>query len=226
MLKKQYTFMIGKHKLMKPWEKWSLFAIFFLIYFVFWSYSFMTGSQWIIDNSIALFTLILLILFSNVLKLKKTGFILLNLALLTHNLGTFGYYSLTWKFLAYDNLVHFISLIVIAYITFNIVSIRFYKVPNNRDIFEENKYLFIILVMCAAISLSVLLELVEFGGYYYLGEGEGLLLAGVGDSDPMNNGIRDQYGDTMSDLIVNIFGAFIGAFGYYYFRIRNPYLTH
>lgn len=196
--------------------KYSLFTLFLIIYLSLWLYSFKQGLEWIIDNSIAIITLTLIFFMSEKLKLNKVGFFLVNLALLSHNLGTFGFYGLSYGVFQYDNVVHLFSSVVVCYTIFNLFVEKFHF--GIMSSFKKNKFLLTFFIISASITLGVIIEIMEFTGDTFLGTGEGLFFRGTGDSDPTNYGVESQYKDTMQDLIVNTIGSIIGAIGYYFIK--------
>ena len=163
------------------------------------------------------------------LKLKKTGLTLFNIALLTHNLGSFGFYNWTWGFLGYDNLVHFVGSFVAAYIIFNFVSRKLHIKKNQRvknTVIDEHKVIFIFLVIATVAFLGVCIELLEYSGFVFLGSGDGILFAGAGDSGDFGS-MEGQYIDTMGDIIVNILGTITGVLVFYFARYKKkPWLRY
>lgn len=197
-------------------------TIFFaLIYFFLAIYNYYNGSEWFNDSILALFLLGLTFYYSDYLKMTKDCYILFNMGLLAHNLGSFGFYSYTFSIFAYDNLVHLLNSMVWAYIIFNFITRKFDVKKNERvknSFIGEHISLIILLVISLVSMCGVIIELIEFTGYSYLGAGDGMFFTGVGDSN-QNSEISGLYIDTMGDIFINIIGAIIGTFLYY--RVKS-----
>jgi len=210
-------------------EKLAIYLVFLLFYIFFAIYNFVNGSQWLIDNVVGIVLLTFVYFINKWLKLGKFGFIMFNVALLTHNLGTFGFYSWTYKIFAYDNIVHFLNALVGSYIVFNFVARKLHIRKNQRvkyTVVDEHKAIMIFLVIASVAMLGTVVEIIEFLGFMYLGPGEGMFFFGTGDS--ANDGtIAGEYIDTMTDIIVNTFGTIIGVMLYYYHKYkRQPWLKY
>ncbi|MBW3019940.1 hypothetical protein KY334_01475 [Candidatus Woesearchaeota archaeon] len=193
-------------------EKNIIYGIFLVIYLFLIYYNHINDSKWLIDNvlSIALITFIFLI--SGWLKLDKYTFVLFNLALLTHNLGTFDFYSWSYSFIEYDMIVHFFNSLVGGIILFNFVVLKLHlnkKETPAHKLISEHKLIMIILVIALVTTLGTMVELLEFFGFSFLGTGDGILFYGSGD------GIFQNYSDTMVDVLVNLIGAIFGVIIYY-----------
>jgi uncharacterized membrane protein YjdF len=210
-------------------EKLVIYLIFLLLYLIFATYNLVGGSQWIIDNVVGIALLTFVFFVNKWLKMGKLGFILFNVALLTHNLGTFGFYSWSWKIFAYDNVVHLLSSLVGAYILFNFVSRKLHIRKNQRvkeTVIDEHKAIVIFLVIASVAMLGTIVELIEFVGFMFLGPGEGMFFFGTGDSGNTED-VAGQYIDTMTDIIVNTLGSILGVVLYYYHKYRKqPWLRY
>ena len=192
-------------------KKIIIYLISLLSYILLLAYSLKNGSSWIIDNSIAIIALLILFLVDRKIDFKKSHLILFNMILLLHNLGSIGFYSFSWKFFAYDNLVHFISSLIAAFILYDLIYDRMNRM---KSFFRVHKRTISFLVFGFVIMLGVMIELVEFTGQNLFGSGEGLFLAGVGDG--FEEGSNSQYDDTMTDFVSNLLGTISGTF--YFFR--------
>lgn len=180
------------------------------------------GSEWAIDAGLSLLFLIIMMLLNRWLKMQWIELTMFNIGLLAHNLGAFGFYEWSYGFIGYDNVVHFISSFAAAYIIFNFITRRLHVKKNKnvkQTVIDEHKAIIIFLVIASVAMLGTCIELMEFGGAYFLGEGEGLLLVGSGDD------AGRQYFDTMTDILVNTLGTIIGATAYYFAQYeRKPWL--
>ncbi len=204
-------------------EKYGIYAIFLVIYIGLAGYNYTLRSQWLFDNILSIAALTFFLLMLRWLNVRFFGFIMFNFALLLHNMGTFGWYSLTWEIFGYDNIVHFIASLVAGYLTFNFVTRNLQikkKARVKNTVFDEHKAILIFLVIATVVLFGVLVELVEFAGFMLLGHGDGILFAGSGDVGSTEN-MAGQYTDTMGDIIVNILGTITGVLIYYYTKYKK-----
>jgi len=210
-------------------ERWIIYIIFLVVYFISAIYSFLNKSQWLIDNVAAIALLTFVFLISGWFKIEKIEFILFNSALLIHNLGSFGFYELNFGILAYDDIVHLIASGIAAYIIFNFI-IRKLSIKKKQkvkhSIIKENKVIFMFLVIASVAMLGVIVELIEYIGFMFFGPGEGILFVGSGDSGAIGD-IAGQYLDTMRDIVMNTIGSIIGSLVYYYSKYKKkPWLRY
>jgi uncharacterized membrane protein YjdF len=209
-----------KHKLV-------IYLLFMQIYVIFAVFNYLKGSQWVFDSILAMIFLTFMFIINKWLKLEKFGFVLFNIALLSHNLGTFGFYDWRWGIFAYDNIVHLLNSMVGAYIIFNFVARKLHIRERQRvkfTVVDEHKIIFIFLVLASVAMLGAVVEIIEFLGFMYLGPGEGILFFGAGDSGNVDD-IAGQYIDTMGDIIVNTIGTIIGVILYYNVKYKKqPWL--
>ena len=149
-------------------------------------------------------------------------FVLLNSLILLHNLGSFGFYSWRIGIVEYDSLVHFISAFIGAYIIFHLIvqQLQMRRLQHVAKTIIDERLLLLFLVMSSVAMLGTMVELIEFTGFLYFGEGEGILFNGAGDSDHQSD-IASNYKDTMGDLFVNTLGSMMGASAYYFLRCRS-----
>jgi hypothetical protein len=207
--------------------KHTVFVLFLLVFIALSIYNFVNRSQWLFDNLVAIAFLIFVFSIYRWLMLSWRTYLMFNLALLTHNLGSFGFYEFGSGFFAYDAIVHLFGAMVAAYIIFNFASRRLHvkrKRRVKRTVVDEHKVIFIFLVMASVAMLGTIVELIEFGGFMFLGPGEGMFFTGYGDSGYDASDFRAQYVDTMEDIIVNIIGSMIGVLAFYIIRYRQRYL--
>jgi len=210
-------------------EKYTTYGTFMIIYVLFLVYNYFQHSEWLYDNLISIGTLTLMVYLNKWLQLNKFGFMLFNIALLVHNLGTFGFYSWSYGVLAYDNVVHFVSSTVAAYIIFKIIARKLHVKKDKRlkkTVVDEHLFTLIVIVIATVAFLGVLIELLEFAGFVFLGPGEGILFVGAGDSVNIAD-ISLQYIDTMTDIIVNTLGSITGTLLFYFLKYRKqPWLKY
>jgi len=155
-------------------------------------------------------------------------FLFINIALLSHNLGQFGFYEWFWWNIQYDNIVHFLSSATAAYIVFDFLARKLNIKKSQKvakTVIEEHKLIFVMLTICFVAALGALVEMIEFGGFFYLGEGDGILFFGSGDSD--TGDITYQYFDTMTDILVNFLGSIAGVLLFYFKEYKQkPWLKY
>jgi len=210
-------------------ERWFIYLFFMLIYFILTIFSYLMGVQWWIDSLTAMFLCTVIFLVNRWLKLEKLGFTLFNIALLTHNMGAFGFYNWTWGIFAYDSIVHLVSSTVAAYILFNFIARKLHIKKNQRvkhTVIDEHKVILFFLVIASVAMLGVVVELVEYLGFMYFGPGEGILFVGAGDSGGGDE-VAGQYLDTMDDIVVNTIGSIMGVLIYYNVKYKKkPWLKY
>lgn len=189
----------------------------FMLYLYLWLIAFnaYNESAWIYDAVISLFFLIIIVYTANrFFTFKAIDYVILHLGFLVHNLGAFGAYSLELDYLEYDNIVHFISSAATAYLLFKAIWQQLHKINRQhhlKTIADHHRLLVFGLVVGATLSLGLVVELLEYFGFIYFGEGEGILFYGAGDSDKVALFPPTQYADTVGDIITNMLGALAGA---------------
>jgi hypothetical protein len=207
-------------------ERNIIYLVSLAIYASLGVYNALAGSQWFWDNVIAIGILTLVTGLNDYLKLGRTGFFALNLALIVHNLGSFGLYELRYGLLAYDNLVHLLGSIVAAYIVFNYIARILHdskRVKMKKTVVDEHMVIVMLLVIASVAMLGALVELAEFAGWKYLGPGEGMLFVGAGDGGYSESEWVSQYEDTMEDILVNVIGSSIGVLVFYKLKYKKKF---
>jgi uncharacterized membrane protein YjdF len=207
-------------------KKFVIYLIFLAVNILIFFYNITSKTQWALDVFISVAIVTVILLLSKRLKITPEGFFLINLAFLLHNFGSFGFYAKQIGQFGYDNLVHFFSSMAAAYVTFNFIGRKLHirgKEKVEKTVIDEHKAILIILVIATVSMLGVVIELTEYAGFLYLGEGEGLFFVGAGDSNRGGDPIAGQYVDTMGDIVVNTLGSFIGVIMFYYLRYRKKY---
>ena len=174
-----------------------------IILIVLGIYSFTTDSHYKWDFFFLIGLLWAVYLIKDKIKLHPFHFSLFALFLVMHNLGTFDTYSNNYFGMEYDLYVHGFFGIVSAlmlYRTYNLVG-------------PYKGYLKYLAIIALVLGFSAFHELFEYGGALTVGEGEGVLFVGAGDTDEW---------DTQKDMRNNLVGALIGLGLYVIFeRINN-----
>lgn len=199
---------------MKIKDNLKIYLVFILVFVVLGIYNYVNKSQWIIDNVLSLSLITIVFFIAPWLKAAKKEFSLICVALLIHNLGSFGFYELTFLVFGYDDFVHFVSAGIVAFMLFNFIvkTMSVKKVYSKSWQNNLNKVFVIIVIVVSIVTMfGLFIELVEFAGFMFLEPGEGILFYGSGDGDNPDEVIT-QYSDTMKDFFVNFIGALAGSF--------------
>jgi len=201
---------------MKIKDNLKIYLGFIFILVVLAIYNYVNKSQWVIDNILSFTLVTVVLLIAPWLKAGKREFSLICVALLVHNLGSFGFYELTFGIFGYDDFVHFVSAGIVAFMLFNFI-VKTMSVKKTYSKSWQNNlnkaFVIIIIVVSIVTMLGLFIELVEFAGFMLLEPGEGILFYGSGDGDNPDEVIT-QYSDTMKDFFVNFVGAIVGSFAY------------
>lgn len=205
----------------------SIFVFWIALYAVVLVQSLSMKTQWTYD---ALFMGLAYIGFFSIrkwLKMKSIGLFLLGLGMYSHLAGFYGLYQRHYGLLGYDSLTHILNSIAAAWILFNFIAkkINIKKSIKGEHFIGEHRLLFFLFVISLVTLFGVCIEILEFGGYALLEEGDGMFFAGSGDADIIAN-LPTGYADTMMDIITNILGAIIGASLYYFLRYPKKLLSH
>jgi hypothetical protein len=204
-------------------ESLTFYLGFIIIYITLGVYNYINRSQWIIDNILSIIAITILFILIPGLKFGKWEYFFCCIGFLIHNLGTFGFYELSFRFLNYDDIVHLSTTAIAGYVIFNflaksIVINNIKKVNLKPKLNNFNKALTMILIVVSIVtSLGVFIEQVEFMGFMYLGPGEGILFYGSGDGENPGE-VRSQYIDTIKDMNMNFIGSLMGTL-FYYFKV-------
>lgn len=204
-----------------------IYIIFLGIFIFFAAYNFINQSGWLFDSIISIIFITFIFLISKWIKLGRIGFILLNLALIAHNLGSFDFYSWNLGWFSYDDAVHLFSSIIVAYIIFNFIARKLCIKEghiNKRTVVNEHKVILIFLVIASVATLGTLVETLEYFGFTYLGPGEGILFVGSGDYNKFGD-IASQYVDTMQDIIMNTIGSIVGVLFYNFSQYKKNFVA-
>lgn len=205
----------------------SMFALSLIVWAFLFGYNLIMGSQWLIDALLTGALVIAIFALNKWLRISKPDFLLINLAALLHNLGTFGAYELNHGVLGWDLLVHFASSAVAAWVLYDFI-VRKTRIRRDKRMKHVNEHTIIMLflVIASTAALGVIIELAEFGAYMTKGTGDGLLGAGAGDYDSVR-GNDGNYGDTMFDILANTAGSVVGALAFHNAVLRKKrWLTY
>lgn len=207
-------------------ERLIIYLVFSAVYLLIALFSFMNGSKWVIDNITALVFLTFMFLIKDKISLGKFGFLLFNFALLFHNLGSFGFYGWSFSIIAYDTLSHLIGSLAASYIIFNWFTKLIPHGKNEKlDLIRNNRLVLLFVIIGCVTFLSLIIEFIEFGGFIFFEPGEGMYLAGIGDSGSGDDPIG-QYTDTMGDIFMNVVGSVLGFLLYLHKRFFRKILDY
>ena len=128
-------------------------------------------------------------------------------AIIFHNLGTLGYYAVSPLFMQYDHFTHLFGFVACAFFIHGII-VPYFKGSRTRLYF---------LIFMACLGAGTLIEMSEFIGYLFLGEGEGMFFLGAGDfggdlGPVFASDVAKEWIDSMWDLIYNALGTILGIF--------------
>ena len=178
------------------------YIVFVIIFLGLGVYSWINGSQWILDNIFSIISMSILFYFADKLYMDYTGFIFSGLGFFSHSIGTFGLYNITQGLLGYDVFVHLISSFAAGWVVYTYISKKF-------SARKYSKTLLVFLAVSVVCLLGVFIEFIEFIGFFFFEEGEGLFFTGAGDLK-LFEGEVGVYVDTMIDIFVNTVGSIIG----------------
>lgn len=196
---------------MRITQKAIIYTVSITAYLFLIIYNTLRKSDWAIDNLLSLSFLLIIYSLNSHIGLQRTALILLNIPLIFHNLGTFDWYSWNIWFFEYDNAVHFSGAVSAAFILTHLFSRDVLPHQPKVKSSHQTASLVFFLVVSSVIALGAMVELIEYAGSMYLGEGDGILFQGTGDSGKFGG---SQYEDTMNDIFVNTLGSFAGVLVY------------
>ena len=139
---------------------------------------------------------ILTYLFRQQISLHWFHFLLFNIFLLTHALGMFQLYETYPLGVEYDYWVHGFFGLICAFVSLQALS---------ASVIKNSLRFSVMATIVIALGVSALHELYEFAGAILLGEGEGVLFVGAGDTDQW---------DTQKDMLNNLIGTLLGVLIY------------
>lgn len=188
-------------------KKWYVLITALALTGIIGFFKYRTG--YIKDLFFTFFLTIVLFLLYKKIRLTPISYSLVCVALLTHNLGSFGFYASNPLGIPYDYITHIFGVFSATLVAGNFLSYTLTK--HNKAHFNAPLVLFIIFL--AGLGIGSLAETIEFAGYLRWGEGEGFFQFGTGDYEELSSIERltqivgGGYFDAMEDLICNIIGA-------------------
>ena len=133
------------------------------------------------------------------------AFIMVIFAFNLHHAGLYGHVILG---IPADNIIHFST---------NFAGVLlFYNIFYSSRLFPKakiNNFVLMLIIFFFTTGIAAFGEIIEFVGYSFLGEGEGILAYGIGDFGEWN--------DLSWDLIANSIGAIAGIIVFNVFRIKK-----
>lgn len=179
-----------------------IFIISYSIYAKIYAY--------ILDSLVSIAIISILILFYKSLNLNKLIFIFSFLALLSHNLGVFGFYANSPFTFEYDHLTHFLGGFALCLVFLNFLNCFFSK--------EKKTNLFLgLTAFLAALGFGSIIEITEYVGYLILGKGEGMFyFGGTGDLSGLVE--NAAWINSSLDMVFNLIGALFALFACFIFR--------
>jgi len=147
------------------------------------------NSGLIIDATIFLILVIFLIIFSNKMHQTRFSYLFFMIAIIMHSLYFYGAYFFGIPF---EYIMHVFGSFAVA-----LGVDRFYNV--NLPIIHR-----VFLVVLITVGIGAILEIFEWLGYAYLGEGDGIFMYGFGDYGAWQNSIVD--------MLFNFIGAIFSLF--------------
>ncbi len=178
------------------------YAAFLLLYAALFAYNLSDGSKGAWDNVASLFIVTAIFLLSGWADLGPGLFLLANLPLLAHNLGTVGtavLYGTHLGPLPYDKFIHLFSTIVFAALLFRTL-LRHRML---RSVAAAAFFAFTVVSF-----FGVMTEIVEYEGYLHLPSSSGFFNSQQGPAPETGTLL---YADTVTDLIANEAGALAGV---------------
>lgn len=153
------------------------------------------------DGIVLIIWILVLMRFFGNLNLNLEVYSLVLIGMLFHIAGDLYLFGKTLGPIEYDMFVHFFFGFVISLIV--------YRFLTSGRFFEDHKFGLFLFVILGTVGLSGLHEILEFFGYFFLGEGSGIFMYGVGDFG--------EYHDIAWDLISGFIGSLVG---FWYSKLR------
>ena len=188
-------------------EKKTLLYLFTSVFILLIIYAIFRNIFYFPDLITSIIIIFLLYKYFNKLELNNFIFFLLFLALLFHDFGVFGFYNKSPLYFQYDNLTHFIGGIALG-----IFFINFFK--KNID----GKLLIIFLALLSALGVGAVVEIIEYSGYLYLGQGDGFFYFGGKGDLGRRNSITGAWANSSIDMVLNLVGGIIGIISYLIYK--------
>lgn len=165
----------------------------------------------IIDIFFALIILAVVYLIDKKYNFSITAISLVIIGLYAHILGVISFYStISFGYIGYDKLVHFISSIAGTYIILEIM-------PKKKTFIN---YFFAVFVL---MGLGSIIEINEFIGTVYFNVQNNGVFA-ISDNFPIISNIQKY--DTYYDMITNLISAIIGSVIFYFVKRKSHHLKY
>ncbi|HLC65002.1 MAG TPA: hypothetical protein VJI46_02640 [Candidatus Nanoarchaeia archaeon] len=127
------------------------------------------------------------------LRLNVFIMILTNIFFILHSLGFVDFYALSPLGIPYDKILHFFGPMILSLIIYRTLG--------------DNRIPRWLLTLLIVLGVGGLIEIVEYLGFAFLGEGEGLFFFGVGDGGKLIN----SWENAITDLMANVLGSVAGV---------------
>ena len=197
-------------KMKKEFLLYCLFVLSFLIIFFYTIYA--KIFEYLLDSTFSILIISFLLLFYKQLNLNRISFSLIFVALIFHDLGIFGFYNQSPFIFPYDNLTHFLG-----GFSLTILFLNYFSKFSNKNF---NKYFLFLASFLCALGVGAVIDLVDYFGFLFLGEGQGVFYFG-GTGDLINNNLGSAWINSSIDNLFNLIGALIGIMFYFIFKKVN-----
>jgi uncharacterized membrane protein YjdF len=167
--------------------------VFFFIFSIMEILALNMDSHYRYDILMCLILLVAGYYFRAIIYLHWVHYLLFSLFLCLHCLGMYQFYEMYPLGIEYDYWVH-------GY--FGFVSSIFIMRWLTKSEYKFSRTLYIMGTFIIVLGISAAHELYEFAGAMLLGEGDGVLFIGAGDTDQW---------DTQKDMLNNLIGGIIGV---------------
>lgn len=167
---------------------WYMCIILIIVFFIWGIIDYIFGNVDLVGDRLYIILISLLCIFTyKKLRISKT---VAYFGLIPIFLHAWGNYNAVWFNIPFDHVLHFTAGIVIGMIFYNYLQLK------------HSKFTAAILALCITAGIGSFLEIIEFLGYIFGGEGRGIFYYGAGDVGEWSNSIKD--------MIMNTFGAIVG----------------
>jgi len=177
-----------------------LIAVFFFIVFGFLAVV-LGNKDYVFDRFFTAGLIFFIWLLHKRFHLKLWIFIVILFAITLHHLKLYGMFFFGIPF---DRIMHFTAGFAIALLVYQYIKTNCHNLT---------KWEIFFIAIFAAAGIASMMEIIEFVGYSFLGEGEGILFYGTGDFGEWNNACWD--------LICNTSGALIGSLSMMFIQIKK-----
>lgn len=171
-----------------------LIIVLLVIFIILTIHSFGTGNlEYIGDKILAVVALLVILWCYKSFHMNIPLALFAAFVFILHHLKLYGNFYLGIPF---DRWIHFLGVMAVALLAFQFL--KYHNKMKSLNLWDVCVFSFL-----TALGIASLIEVTEFIGYSFLGEGEGLLLYGTGDYGEWNN--------SSWDLICNTIGAFVAV---------------